>query len=78
MENERKTIDCSKLRPGFGVTIPPGFFDPLERAQSALTAARVGISNTDAARQSPDALRAALNGAGWLLLSDGEREALRN
>ena len=60
MENERKTIDCSKLRPGFGVTLPPGFFDPLERAQSALDASLIGLSNAEAARQSPDALRDAL------------------
>lgn len=77
MENERKTIDCRNLRPGFGVTLPPGFFDPLERAESALTAAHVGMSNVEAARQSPDDLREALNGAGWILLSDSEREYLR-
>ena len=74
MENERKTIT---IRPGFGVTLPAGFFDPPERAEAALTAAHVGMSNVDAARQSPEVLRAALNGAGWLLLSDGEREELR-
>lgn len=62
MENERKTIDCSKLRPGFGVTLPAGFFDPLERADAALTAAHVGMSNAEAAHQSPEVLRAALNG----------------
>ena len=80
MENERKTIDCSKLRPGFGVTLPPGCLarlDPWLEAQGALDAALVGISNQEAARQDADALRASLNGAGWLLLSASDREALR-
>jgi len=80
MENERKTIDCSKLRPGFGVSLPPeslARLDPWLEAQAALDASLIGLSNAEAARQSPAALRAALNGAGWLLLSDSEREALR-
>lgn len=70
-------MKTTKMRQGFGLTLPDGFFDPLDRAESALTAANVGLSNTEAARQSPAALRAALNGAGWILLSDSEREALR-
>lgn len=73
-------IKTQTTRPCFGVTLPPeclARLDPWLEAQSALDAASVGISNAEAARQSPAALRAALNGAGWLLLSDREREALR-
>lgn len=75
------THTATKLRPGFGVTLPDkclARLDPWLEAQAALDESLIGISNTEAARQSPDALRAALNGAGWLLLSDCEREALRN
>ncbi len=81
MENERKTIDCRQLRRGFGVSLPPeclARLDPWLAGQAALDAALVGLSNAEAARQSPDALRAAVNGAGWLLLSDEDRAALRN
>lgn len=53
MENERKTIDCRPLRAGFGSCLPPGFFDPLERAQSGLDAALVEAQNQQSATQSP-------------------------
>lgn len=74
-------INDTKTRPGFGVTLPPeclARLDPWLEAQAALDASLIGISNSEAARQDAAILRAALNGAGWLLLSDGEREALRS
>jgi len=80
MENERKTIDCSKLRPGFGVTLPPGCLarlDPWLEAQGALDAALVGISNQEAARQDAEVLRAVVSGVGWTALTPEDREALR-
>ena len=69
-----------ETRPGFGVTLPPGCLarlDPWLEAQAALDASLIGLSNAESARQDAEILRAALNGAGWLLLSDSEREALR-
>lgn len=73
-------IKDTPTRPGYGVTLPPeclARLDPWLAGQAALDAALVGLSNEEAARQSPDALRASLNGAGWLLLSASDREALR-
>lgn len=69
-----------KLRPGFGVSLPPKclkHLDPWLEAQRATDAALVGMSNTEAARQDPDALREAVCGMGWASLSDAERAELR-